>query len=134
MYLNMSVSQNKLKVLIADDSEEVRYRLKKLLASQECAAVSYEADSAHRAIEIAGREPIDVAVLDIQMPGSGIHALRHIKAVYPAIRVVMLTNHSDNFFRNSCIKAGADYFLDKSLEFEQLPAVLCDIAGNHGQA
>lgn len=66
----------------------------------------------------------------IQMPeGSGFDALKHIKQNSDAPIVIVLTNHPE--FRQSCLDAGADYFLDKSIEFEQIPDILAQINQNN---
>ncbi len=63
-------------------------------------------------------------LLDIQMPGSGVKALRYLTRYHPGVDVVMLTNHAEAFYERICKEAGASYFLDKSMEFDQLPDVL----------
>ncbi len=65
-------------------------------------------------------------ILAIQGPdGSGFNALKHIKQNANAPIVIILTNHPES--RQSCLNAGADYFLDKSVEFDQIPVVLKQI-------
>lgn len=49
--------------------------------------------------------------------------LKHIKAVNRETIVMMLTNHTDEFVRNRCLAAGADFFLNKAIEFEQVPHI-----------
>lgn len=74
--------------------------------------------------QISATHP-DVVVLDIALcPGSGINVLQFIKKHSPSIKVLMLTNYADDFYRNRCIKAGADHFLDKSLQFLQVGVLL----------
>lgn len=121
------VDVQKLRVLIADDSDDLRERLRALVSVLDCAEVTQETDSAHGIIDIIEHSKVDVAILDIEMPGSGIQALQRIKSEHPAVRVIMLTNHAGAFYRKMCIKAGADFFLDKSLEFERLPSVLSNL-------
>lgn len=67
----------------------------------------------------------DVVILDIKLPdGSGIALLEAIKRLAPATIVTMLTNYPSDQFRQRCLAAGADFFLDKSTEFEEIPAIL----------
>jgi DNA-binding NarL/FixJ family response regulator len=59
------------------------------------------------------------------MPGgSGIEVLRSLKKMTPAPAVIMLTNFAYEQYRKKCEAAGADFFLDKSTEFDQIPLVL----------
>jgi DNA-binding NarL/FixJ family response regulator len=67
----------------------------------------------------------DVVILDIHMPGgNGIEVLREVKKMDPAPGVIMLTNYAYAAYRRKCAEAGADFFLDKSTEFDQLPQAL----------
>lgn len=67
----------------------------------------------------------DAMILDIQLSdGNGLVLLKKIKTTTPDIRVVVLTNHSNEANRMQALRAGADSFLDKSTDFEQIPALL----------
>lgn len=64
-------------------------------------------------------------ILDIQLSdGNGLVLLKKIKNTHPEIRVVVLTNHSNEANRMQALRAGADSFLDKSTDFEQIPGIL----------
>ncbi|MEZ4699415.1 MAG: response regulator transcription factor [Rhodothermales bacterium] len=103
----------------------LRNRLRRLLESLDFAVVRGETISADGVIQLIDSDDhFDVAILDIQMPGSGIKALKHIRQHHPAVKVVILTNHADPFYYKVCMQAGATCFLDKSMEFDQLPGVL----------
>ena len=67
----------------------------------------------------------DLVILDIQMPdGDGVAVLEAAKQLAPAPAVMMLTNYVDDYHRLRCRAAGADFFLDKSKEFEEIPEIL----------
>lgn len=67
----------------------------------------------------------DAMILDIQLSdGNGLVLLKKIKNTHPKIRVVVLTNHSSEANRMQALRAGADSFLDKSTDFEQIPGIL----------
>lgn len=67
----------------------------------------------------------DAMILDIQLSdGNGLVLLKKIKNTHPEIRVVVLTNHSSEANRMQALRAGADSFLDKSTDFEQIPNIL----------
>ena len=70
----------------------------------------------------------DVVLLDIHLPGiSGVEVLKEIKLTNSHTKVMMLTNYSDLHHRKRCKEAGADYFFEKSIEFEKVPDVLYSI-------
>ena len=63
----------------------------------------------------------DVLILDMAMPGgNGFDVLQAVKQRPSAPLVIVLTNYPA--YRQRCLDAGADYFFDKSAEFDQLPA------------
>lgn len=67
----------------------------------------------------------EAMILDIQLSdGNGLSLLKKIKTSSPDIHVVVLTNHSNEANRMQALRAGADCFLDKSTDFEQIPALL----------
>lgn len=67
----------------------------------------------------------DVVILDIHLlGGSGIDVLRRIKRLDAAPIVIMLTNSPTPPYRRKCMQAGADFFLDKSSEFENVRAII----------
>ncbi|QXD15640.1 response regulator transcription factor [Rhodocaloribacter litoris] len=119
------VEKQQLKVVVSDDSEHVRRRLIHLLAELDHVDVVAETDTVASTIDTIQALRPDVVILDIHMPdGSGIRALRDIKATLPATQVIMLTNHANPFYQRACMKAGASYFFDKSTEFERVSEVL----------
>ena len=61
-------------------------------------------------------------VLDIRMPGelNGIQALQIIKRWSSPPMVIIMTNYPYTQYREKCLEAGADYFLDKSTEVKKL--------------
>lgn len=114
-----------MRVLIADDSTVVRERLVALLSECPDVEIVGQAKNAGEAIEgIRDRHP-DVVILDVRMPGGGgIRVLQEVKGTYPDLKVIMLTNYPYSQFRKRCFEAGADFFFDKSSEFENLTNVL----------
>jgi len=114
-----------MKVLIADDSTVVRERLASLLVDVDGIEIVGQAKDAAQATNLANRLKPDIAILDVRMPqGSGVDVLRGIKRTNPAARVIMLTNFVDSESCKACLDQGADYFFDKSIEFEKVVEVL----------
>jgi two-component system response regulator DevR len=119
-----------LDVVVADDSALVREHLVALLSTVDHVRVVGEAENTPELIGLIDVLHPRVVVLDISMPGgNGIKALQHIKQVYPETLVIMLTNHSNEFYRKKCLGAGASFFFDKTCEFEKVSDVLRGMAG-----
>ena len=112
-------------VFIVDDSTVVRERLAQMISGLPGVDLVGQADIAFEAIDGLRRLRPTCAVLDISMPGgSGIHVLETIKREQPAISVIMLTNFAQDQYRQKCLQLGADYFFDKTTEFEKVLDVL----------
>jgi DNA-binding NarL/FixJ family response regulator len=114
-----------IQVAIADDSAVIRERLMQQLSQLEGIRMAWQAQNASEAISAFQQHRPEVAILDIQMPDdSGIDVLAYIKKAAPKTIVIMLTNYPLPPFRKRCQEAGADYFFDKSTEFEKVIDVL----------
>jgi DNA-binding NarL/FixJ family response regulator len=50
--------------------------------------------------------------------------LKAVKRMTPSPAVVMFTNYTDDCYRQRCEIAGADFFLDKSKQFDEIPGLL----------
>jgi len=120
-------------VFIVDDSAAIRDALVSMLTGlKQIRVVGSTGDATTAPDRIREMRP-DVAILDIRMPGmSGIEILRRLKREpYPPV-VIILTNYPYPQYRERCQKAGADYFLDKSTEFDRLVRTLRGLAEQAG--
>jgi DNA-binding NarL/FixJ family response regulator len=114
-----------MRVLLVDDSVTVRERLKGLFSEVPKVEIIGEAGDGTEALESVRRLNPEVLILDIQMPdGGGIELLQKVKAINRSLTVIVLTNLSDRQYRRKCLDAGADYFFDKSSEFNEVAGVL----------
>jgi DNA-binding NarL/FixJ family response regulator len=114
-----------VKVFIADDSLIVRERLVALLDELSGVEIVGQAEHVAEAISAIWKLQPDVVILDIRMPGgSGIDVLQNIKQAGAGPIVIILTNYPFPGYRQKCLQAGADFFLDKSTEFDQIPALV----------
>lgn len=101
-------------LLICDDEEGPRQSLRIVFKSDYRVLV---ASSGDEAIELAKKEPIDVAVLDILMHGmSGVDVLRELKKRDPAIEVVMLTAYETLETARQALRLGACDYLNKPFD------------------
>lgn len=106
----------RIRIVLADDHALVREGLRGLLADEPGLEIVGEASDAHEAVEVATRLVPDLVLLDILMPGgSGIEALRRIRARAPAVRVVMLTSVAEERAVVEAIEAGAAGYLLKDV-------------------
>lgn len=110
-----------LRILLVDDHLLFRKGLMRLLDVQPDFNVVGEAQDGLEAIEEARRLRPDVALMDISMPNcDGLEATRRIKAQMPDVKVVMLTVSDDEQDLVTAVKYGADGYLLKDLQPEEL--------------
>lgn len=120
-----------MKVFIADDSSEIRKRIIAMLSDLvERIEMIGEAENVQDAINSIHEFEPDVVILDIRMPGgSGIDVLKKIKKKNEVPVIIILTNYSHSQYRKKCMEAGADFFFDKSRDFEEIVKVVSGISG-----
>ena len=110
-----------IRVLLADDHAVVRKGIREFLEEDPEITVVAEAGDGGEAVRLVGEHHPDVAVLDIQMPHvTGIEATRQIKAAFPDVRVLILTAYEDDPYVFALLRAGADGYLLKSADPDEL--------------
>jgi two-component system response regulator DevR len=119
-------------VFLVEDSAPIRMRLAEMLGAIDGVSIVGEADAPASAIEGILRTHPDSVVLDIQLTGgSGIEVLRKVRSIDSGIVFIMLTNHANPQYRKICMEAGANYFLDKSSEFENVKEIIAELGRPH---
>ena len=114
-----------MKIVIADDSSLLRDRIKSLLNSINDISMVYEAKNGVEALQLIMEKEPDLAILDIRMPEmNGIEVLKKIRELKMKTRVCILTSYPYEQYRKRCLEAGADYFLSKSEDFEEINIVI----------
>jgi len=117
-----------MKVFIVDDSRVVVERLTGLLEEVPGARlVGYAGDVPSAVVAVQQAQP-DALILDLHMPGgTGLDVLRAIRPTHPKLFVLIFTNYPYPEYREECLAAGANLFLDKSAEFEKIPSILREL-------
>ena len=114
-----------LRVLIADDHEVVRAGLKQLLAGKIGGIQFGEAATGGEVLALASSQPWDVALLDITMPEpSGVELLKQLKALRPAMPVLVLSMHPEDQYGVRVLKAGAAGYLTKNTASEEVAGAI----------
>lgn len=107
-------SENKIRLILADDHEVVREGLKKLISVDKSFEILDVADNGAAAVNLVNKLEPDIALLDILMPKiDGIHAASIIKASNPEVKVVIFTAYEDSDHLEKALKAGADGYITK---------------------
>ncbi|MEN9905371.1 MAG: hypothetical protein RLZZ555_1936 [Pseudomonadota bacterium] len=112
---------NPLRLLVVDDHNLFRRGLISLLGQDQRFSIVGEAGDASEAQRSAAALKPDVILLDNHLPGvSGIHAIGGLKEVAPAARIVMLTVSENEEDLAAGLRAGADGYLLKTIDTEDL--------------
>ena len=121
--------ETRTRIYVVDDSPAIRARLMEMLGRMDGVSVVGEAASASEAILGILRTHPDSVLLDLHLMGrTGIDVMRAVLPQAPETVFVVLTNLAEPQYRRACEKAGAAYFLDKSADFDRVPAVIAEIA------
>ncbi len=111
------------KILVVDDAEFLRVRIKKLLNGAGHDVI--EAENGAKAIETYQAERPNAVLMDITMPEmDGLAALKQIKGVDPNANVVMLTALGQESIVLEAIKAGAKDFVVKPFDPDRVLAAV----------
>jgi DNA-binding response OmpR family regulator len=116
-----------LKVFLVEDSKLIRERLEEALGN----AIAGFADSEATAMPALHNSDFDAIILDLQLRhGNGLAVLRRVRAEKPGPRpvIIVFTNFATPHFREVSMRCGADYFFDKSRDYDRVREVLEDLA------
>jgi two-component system, NarL family, response regulator LiaR len=117
--------KNKIRILIADDQNIIRWGLSSVLAGQENIEVVGEAIDGGEALEKARLLQPDVILMDLLMPRiDGLAAIQAIIKEIPDARILVLTSYEDERNILAAIKAGAMGFLSKDFDFDNLMSTI----------
>jgi two-component system, NarL family, response regulator NreC len=122
----------KLRILLAEDHQTVREGIKLLVNAQPDMEVVGEVSDGELAIKEALKLRPDLVVMDISMPNmNGLKATKKLRSVYPEIKILTLTRHTDDGYLQQLIGAGANgYVLKQSAPTDLITAIRTVGAGN----
>lgn len=114
-----------IRVVIVDDHAVVRSGLEQFLATTGDIDVVGMASDGLEAIQVTAARQPDVVVMDLSMPNlDGVEATRQISAAHPSSRVLVLTSFSDRTRIMDALSAGADGYLLKHSDPEEIAAAI----------
>ena len=120
-----------LRVLLVEDSPVICGLIMEIINEVPGVTVSESVESERDAIEAVARLDVDVVILDLQLrKGTGFGVLRALRDMAKKPVVVVLTNFALQSYRETALALGARDFLDKSRDYDRLPAILTEIASS----
>jgi DNA-binding NtrC family response regulator len=106
-------------ILFVDDEEQFLESMKKRLEARGFHVIAL--NRGIKAIEAARKNPVDVAILDLKMPGmNGEELLQALKREHPWIEVIVLTGHGGVEDESQCMDGGARAYLHKPCNIEDI--------------
>jgi two-component system, NarL family, response regulator NreC len=114
-----------IKVAIAEDHTILREGLRSLISSNQDMEVVCEAIDGHEAIRCVNTFRPDIVLLDLSMPRlNGLDAIREIKKINKATKVIVLTVHKTEEYVRASLQAGAEGYLLKDAGYAELLAAI----------
>lgn len=114
-----------MRLLVAEDQSMLRDALCQLLLLQEDVEEVLQAGDGQEAIRLLETHPVDIAILDIEMPiKTGIEVLEWAKSQQPQLKVVIVTTFKRPGYFERALKAGVDAYVLKERRITDLMATL----------
>ncbi|TXG77535.1 MAG: response regulator transcription factor [Rhodocyclaceae bacterium] len=118
-----------LSVAIVDDHQIVRAGFRDMLEDELGVELAFEAGSGEAALEMVCSKACNVMLLDLSLPGkSGVDTLREMRQRHPDVRVLVLSGFPEERYALSMLRNGADGYLCKDCEREELIKAIRTVA------
>lgn len=119
-----------IRILIADDHQMLLDGLRSLLSTEENIHIIGEATKGEQVLDILGYDPVDVAVIDIAMPGMDVdQTVLEIKQKHPQTKVIILSLHKEADIIRKFMDAGVSGYVIKDRGSEELVKAINSVAG-----
>lgn len=114
-------ANGKCRILVVDDHPIVRHGIVQLLNNQPDFECRLEADNADAALEVLREQSVDLAIVDISLPGlSGLDLIRRMRSGNAALPVLVLSMHEESVYADRALAAGARGYVMKHEATEKL--------------
>lgn len=124
---------SEVRLMLVDDQDLVRAGVRRVLESQPGFVVTAETGDADAVAGLLLENPVDVLVLDLNMPGrDGFEVLRDIRAAGLPVRVLVLSLHDEPAYVARAVRDGANGYLLKDTAVQELPAAIRAVMAGGG--
>ncbi len=109
------------RILIVDDHTIVRHGIAELLSREPDLQVVAEAGDAEEALRVVGEHALDLAIIDISLPGmSGIDLIKRLAETKPDLPVLIMSMHDESLYSDRAYRAGAKGYVMKQEASDKL--------------
>ncbi|MFZ7111027.1 MAG: response regulator [Desulfatiglandales bacterium] len=121
-------------LLIVDDNKIFRQTLKRIIEGNLSLSRVREAASGFEALQMIREEEPDAILMDIRLQGeSGLRVTERIKAERPGIRIIFITGHDSQEYREAATRIGAERFLSKEqASYEEIISTIRSVLEQDG--
>jgi DNA-binding NarL/FixJ family response regulator len=127
--MSTTSEDKRIRLILADDHAMVRTGTRQLLERQADLHIVGEASDGEEAVRLAKELQPDVVVMDVRMPRmSGVEATRRIKTECPDVKILILTAHDDDEYVFALLQAGANGYLMKTADIDELVKAIRTVA------
>jgi two-component system, NarL family, response regulator DesR len=114
-----------MKVLLADDSGLILERLAEMLNMYKKVEIVGSFRNGTDTLAALRTLKPDLAIIDLKMPGlSGLEVIHEIRKEDIAVKIIILTFYSSDYYRQIALQTGADYFFNKVDDFDEVSMVV----------
>jgi DNA-binding NarL/FixJ family response regulator len=119
-----------IQVAIIEDIDDIRKGLAMIINSQDGLECKHTFGNAEKAFEVLAVQPVDVALVDINLPGGmdGIELVHRLRPLHPTMQFMMCTVYEDNDLVFKALKVGATGYILKKTQPEKLIEAIGEIA------
>jgi two-component system response regulator FimZ (fimbrial Z protein) len=108
-------------VIIMDEHPIVRMSIEVLLQKNKNIEIKLKSGDSHETLEYMRNHPVDLVILDIELPGTdGFSLLKRIKGIDEKIKVLFLSSKSESFYAGRALRAGANGFVSKRKDLNDI--------------
>ena len=109
------------RIIIVDDHTIVRHGIAELIKREPDLTVTAEAGDAEEATEVITNTELDLAIIDISMPGmSGIDLVKRLVEIKPGLPIIMMSMHDESLYSDRAYRAGAKGYVMKQEASDKL--------------
>jgi DNA-binding response OmpR family regulator len=124
---NKTTNSKNMNILIIEDEGDISLILNLMLKKGDI-EIEHVPTLAKAAIQLQKHNP-DIVIIDNQLPdGLGIEYIKEIKSNYPLVKIIMITGNTDITDKETALQNGADVFLAKPFNKEQIQAAIDNVS------
>jgi len=130
--MHRPTSSSKIRILLADDHQLFREGLKRILNMEDDLEVIGECGDGIQVMEFCNHTLPEIVLMDINMPiENGVATTERLKAMFPNVKVIILSIHDDESYVFETLRKGATGYLLKDMEAESLINAIRSVVQGH---